>query len=93
MKRKNEINNKKTNTNTFTDKILETDEQKIDSLISKVGFHQRKAHYIKETTKILKEKFKSDIPNTVEGLVSLPGVGPKMAYLAMLTAWNKYEKL
>ena len=32
---------------------------------------QKKAEYIKKTTKILQEKFNSDIPNSIEGLVSV----------------------
>lgn len=31
---------------------------------------QKKAEYIKKTTHILKDKFASDIPDSVEGLVS-----------------------
>lgn len=32
---------------------------------------QKKAEYIKKTTKMLLDKFKCDIPNSVEGLVSV----------------------
>ncbi len=32
-----------------------------------------------------------DIPDTIEGLTSLPGVGPKMAYLCLSAAWNRTE--
>lgn len=31
--------------------------------------------YIKATAAILKEKYNGDIPDTIDGLVSLPGVG------------------
>ncbi|KAL7668379.1 hypothetical protein ACOME3_009081 [Neoechinorhynchus agilis] len=31
----------------------------------------------------------NDIPNTLQGLMNLSGVGPKMAYLAMQCAWNE----
>jgi endonuclease III len=34
--------------------------------------------YLKQTAKICKEEYDGDIPNTVEGLMKLPGVGPKM---------------
>jgi hypothetical protein len=44
--------------------------------------------HIKLTTAILKEKFNGDIPNSVEGLCSLPGVGPKMAHLCMNIGWG-----
>lgn len=49
---------------------------------------QNKVKYIKQTTAILKEKYGGDIPRTVEELVQLPGVGPKMAHLAMNIAWD-----
>jgi endonuclease-3 len=46
--------------------------------------------FIKKTTEVLKEKYDGDIPPTVEEIMDLPGVGPKMAHLAMLIAWGKY---
>lgn len=49
---------------------------------------QNKVKYIKQTTAILKQKYGGDIPRTVEELVQLPGVGPKMAHLAMTIAWD-----
>eukprot|EP01097_Dermamoeba_algensis_P009197 TRINITY_DN638_c0_g1_i2.p1 TRINITY_DN638_c0_g1~~TRINITY_DN638_c0_g1_i2.p1 ORF type:complete len:232 (-),score=29.32 TRINITY_DN638_c0_g1_i2:44-739(-) len=69
--------------------MIKTDEKIIDSMIAKVGFHKKKASYIKQTSAILAEDYGGDIPDTVEGLVSLPGVGPKMAYLAMQEAWKR----
>jgi endonuclease-3 len=60
-------------------------------MINKVGFHNLKTKYIKQTAEILRDRFDSDIPDTIEGLVSLPGVGPKMAYLTMSAAWGKDE--
>ena len=38
---------------------------------------------------MLQEEFGGDIPTSVEGLVRLPGVGPKMAHLAMDIAWDQ----
>ncbi|XP_068002582.1 endonuclease III-like protein 1 isoform X2 [Melanerpes formicivorus] len=49
---------------------------------------KNKVKYIKQTTAILQQKYGGDIPQTVEELVQLPGVGPKMAHLAMSTAWG-----
>lgn len=45
--------------------------------------------FIKQTVKILHETYNDDIPNSIEGLLALPGVGPKMSYLAMQTAWGQ----
>jgi endonuclease III len=69
--------------------MLDIDESDLDKLIGKVGFHNKKAAYIKKTAVILRDQFDGDIPDTVEGLCSLPGVGEKMAHLTMSAAWNK----
>ncbi|XP_033120188.1 endonuclease III-like protein 1 isoform X1 [Anneissia japonica] len=69
--------------------ILATSEQDIGLLIYPVGFWKRKAEYIKKTTQILKDKYNSDIPPTLKELISLPGIGPKMAHIIMDVAWNK----
>ncbi|KAJ2554210.1 alpha,alpha-trehalase nth1 [Coemansia sp. RSA 1933] len=60
----------------------------IHECIRRVGFWQRKANYIKEAARTCLEQYDSDIPRTVPQLLSLPGVGPKMAYLAMHAAWQ-----
>ena len=52
---------------------------------------QPKFRYLKQTAKILRDEWNSDIPDTIEGLTSLPGVGPKMAYLCLSAAWDKTE--
>ncbi|XP_074866310.1 endonuclease III-like protein 1 [Carettochelys insculpta] len=71
------------------DNILQTDDRTLGQLIYPVGFWKNKVKYIKQTTAILKQQHGSDIPSTVAELVKLPGVGPKMAHLAMAIAWNK----
>jgi len=68
--------------------IIACDPKHLDNLIGKVGFHNNKTKYIKQVATILKQEYHSDIPNTIEGLVGLPGVGPKMAYLCMSAAWG-----
>lgn len=50
---------------------------------------QKKVKYIKMTSTKLQKEFGGDIPNSVEELVSLPGVGPKMAHLVMDIAWGQ----
>ena len=69
--------------------ILAASVNAIDSLICKVGFHTRKASFIKRTAAILHEHYGDDIPDSIAGLCSLPGVGPKMAYLTMQVAWHR----
>lgn len=50
---------------------------------------QTKVKYLKLTSAMLQKEFGGDIPDSVEGLVHLPGVGPKMAHLAMGIAWDQ----
>ena len=38
---------------------------------------------------LLREKHGGDIPSTFEGLLELPGVGPKMATLTMAYGWGQ----
>jgi len=54
-----------------------------------VGFHRKKTIYLKNTAKILHDKYNGDIPSTLEEIEALPGVGPKMARLVMQIAWKK----
>lgn len=69
--------------------IVGADEKQIERLIYPVSFYKNKAKHLKQTAKVLLEKYDGDIPDSVEGLCSLPGVGPKMAYLAMSCGWGR----
>jgi endonuclease-3 len=71
--------------------ILAVDPKLLNELIWVVGFHNNKTRYIKATAEILRDVWEGDIPDTVEGLMSLPGVGPKMAYLCLSSAWGRTE--
>lgn len=68
--------------------VLDAKEKDIEDLIFPVGFYRRKAVYIKKAAQIIREQYNGDIPDTIKGLCSLPGVGPKMAHLCMQEAWN-----
>ncbi|RKP24740.1 DNA glycosylase [Syncephalis pseudoplumigaleata] len=61
----------------------------IDRCIEKVGFHSRKARFIQEVAGICVAKYQGDIPDSLQGLLDLPGVGPKMSFLALQAAWGK----
>ncbi|KAJ5155318.1 hypothetical protein N7492_008121 [Penicillium capsulatum] len=71
--------------------ILAVSPTKLNEIIHTVGFHNNKTKYIKSAALILRDQYAGDIPSTPEGLMSLPGVGPKMAYLCMSAAWDKHE--
>ena len=71
--------------------VLECEPEKLNEMIWAVGFHNNKTRYIKKAAEILRDQYEGDIPDTVEGLTSLPGVGPKMAYLCLSAAWGRTE--
>ncbi|CEI67129.1 Endonuclease III [Fusarium venenatum] len=71
--------------------VLAIDPKILNEFIWAVGFHNNKTKYIKQTAEILRDQWNGDIPDTIEGLVSLPGVGPKMGYLCLSVAWGKHE--
>ena len=68
--------------------ILKTPPEKLNALISKVGFYNNKTKYIKRTTEILAERFDSKVPPSVRDVLSFPGVGPKMAFILFNVAFD-----
>jgi len=68
--------------------ILDMSDKELDTLIAKVGFHNNKTKFIKQTAQILQDKYKSRVPQTAEELCSLPGIGPKMAYIILSAAFG-----
>jgi len=62
----------------------------IEKLIYPVGFYTTKAKNLKLLPKILKKEFNNIIPNTVEELIKLPGVGRKTANLVVTIAFDKH---
>ncbi|KAL1345203.1 endonuclease III homolog 2, chloroplastic [Arachis hypogaea] len=73
------------------DTINKADEETIRKLIYPVGFYKRKASNLKKIADICLMKYDGDIPNSVEELLLLPGVGPKIAYLVMILGWNNVQ--
>lgn len=68
--------------------LARLDETTIADLIYPVGFYKNKAKYLTELPAAL-EKLGPGIPDTVETLVTLPGVGRKTANLVVAVAFNK----
>ena len=61
----------------------------LENLIHPCGFYKNKAKNIKLTSEIIISKFNGKVPQTMEELMSLPGVGRKTANVVMLEAFNK----
>ncbi|KAN0061732.1 orotidine 5'-phosphate decarboxylase [Thecaphora frezii] len=63
--------------------LLSASEETISQCINKVGFWRRKTGYLKSVARILRDEFNGDVPKAIDELLTLPGVGPKMAFLAL----------
>ena len=57
----------------------------LENDIKSINFYKNKAKYIKNLAKKLIEKFNGQVPNTMDELVTLPGVGRKTANIVL---WN-----
>ncbi len=60
----------------------------IEEIITPCGLFKRKAKAILELSKILIEKHQGVVPNTLEQLESLPGVGHKTASVVMIQCFQ-----
>jgi endonuclease III len=61
----------------------------IEKLIFPVGFFRTKARHLKELPAAINTLFSGKIPDTVEDLIQLPGVGRKTANLVVAVAFRK----
>ncbi|MFH1670675.1 MAG: endonuclease III [Patescibacteria group bacterium] len=63
----------------------------LEELIRPCGTFRVKAKHIQGLSNILVEKYKGKVPQTMEGLVELPGVGRKTAAIILYAAFGKLE--
>ena len=63
--------------------------KQLEKLIFPVGFYHNKAKYLKELPAALNRLFDGEIPDTIDELCQLPGVGRKTANLVVTMAFDK----
>lgn len=63
--------------------------EELEKIIYPVGFFRNKSKYLAALPEVLKQKFSGQVPDTIEELVKLPGVGRKTANLVVAVAFNK----
>ncbi|MDF2677530.1 MAG: nth [Bacillota bacterium] len=62
--------------------------EEIEDKIRKIGLYKNKSKSIYKMVRELKENFNSEVPNTMEELLSLSGVGRKTASVVLIEAFN-----
>jgi endonuclease III len=65
----------------------------IEKLIYPVSFYRNKAVFVKDAAKIIVERFNGTVPQTLEELMTLPGVGRKTANLVMILAFKGKDNI
>jgi len=63
----------------------------LEDAIRSTGFFRNKAKSIKESARVIVEKYDGKVPERIELLVKLPGVGRKTATVILGTAFHKAE--
>lgn len=71
------------------EKIAAMDTGLLEEYIHICGFYKTKARHVKETSTIICEKYNGEVPDTMEELVKLPGVGRKTANVVLSNAFGK----
>ena len=67
--------------------------KRIERLIYPVSFYRHKARHVKETCRILVERFRGRVPMTMEELLMLPGVGRKTANLVLILGFKSLKNI
>jgi endonuclease-3 len=75
------------------EEMVEADVEEIEALIRDVGFYRVKAGRIKEISRILLEEYNGRVPDEMETLLKLPGVGRKTANCVLAHAFLKEDAL
>ena len=63
--------------------------EELERLIYPVGFYRNKARFLKQLPAVLRERFGGAVPQDLDALVTLPGVGRKTANLVLAVAFRQ----
>ena len=71
------------------EELVEGDPEHIEELIKPAGFYKVKTRRIREVAAIISRKYRGTVPEDLEELLSLPGVGRKTANCVLVYAFNQ----
>ena len=69
--------------------ILKINFKKLEKIIFRIGFYKNKAKTLHKACKYILENYNGKVPNKLEELLKIPGVGRKTANLVLSMAFNK----
>jgi endonuclease III len=69
--------------------MAEAKVEAVEAAIRSLGFYHTKARHLVEAARIIQERFGGAVPSTMEGLLTLPGVGRKTANLVLSACFGE----
>ncbi|MDP4012241.1 MAG: endonuclease III [Candidatus Nanoarchaeia archaeon] len=70
-------------------KLANAKKSDVINIIRKIGFYNNKSKNIINASKLLIKEFKGKVPDTLEELIKLPGVGRKVANCVLVYSFKK----
>lgn len=74
------------------DDYVNADIKEFEQDVKQTGFYKAKAKSILQAAKTIKEKYGGKVPDTMEDLTGLPGIGRKSAIIILANAYGKTEE-
>jgi endonuclease III len=71
--------------------LSRADQQEVEVIIHKTGFYHMKARRIIDAAAVVLEEFSGNVPDTMEDLLRIPGVGRKTANIVLYHSFGKCE--
>ncbi len=69
--------------------LANADLEDLYQILRPINYYKKKAKYIKEVARMIVEEFNGKIPDNIEDLTKLPGIGRKSASVILVNGFNK----
>jgi endonuclease-3 len=69
--------------------MISIDIKELETLLRPAGFFRQKAKQLKRTAELIQSRFEGEVPDNIEDLLSLPGVGRKTANFVLGMVFGK----
>lgn len=71
--------------------LANADLKRVEQIVKPLGYYRQKAKTIVSTAKALVERFNGEVPQSMDNMLQLPGVGRKTAAIVLGTAYGVQE--
>lgn len=71
--------------------LAEAPLKEVEEIVKPLGYYRQKAKTIVKTARALVDRFRGEVPRTMDEMVTLPGVGRKTAAIVLGTAFRVQE--